>query len=771
MLTSSATALEVDYLTEAHRIGERLVGQLLKRDGRVSWQVRVYQTAAGRAVAVPAPPTIYQGRAGTGLFLAELGAATNDDSLLATASLVLRQAAEDCCDRSFVSGLYSGTMGVAMTLARLQVLAEDHSELIQSVLKSQGEADEVVDSFATDVISGRAGSILGALYVDSVLDCESAVLRAIEWGDELLTLGREGPFGMSWPSMRAGAVKDLCGYAHGAAGIGHALGELWARTGERRFQIAAERAISFEDSAFDNEQMAWPDHRHMPALTAAQGAPDQVSQVPGFRFSYMSAWCHGAPGIGMARVRLASLVGDGPFHDFARAALDRSMEAVSELGGNWSLCHGIGGNLTACLDIASALNDEVAERTIGPMIRPSIERFGGNAQTWPCGTLGRVDDPSLMVGTAGVGWAMLRLAGHDALPILCVPASIQAVDKGCRPSEDMIRHVLRSSFPRTARSLSHQAIEGMCVALKGERESDPTLVRRMLDHMTMRAPDWGQDTQEALAADRHSISSRLRPQDRIETMKRTGASDASGCFFRQESLRLFPEPRGAGWTAALPVGGSVVEYRCGLVEAAVLQALTRPMSLDELCLELSTRLDTGGDARSILVQLRKRVRVTLATMQKAGLVRSTEAGSQLASVIRKLREEVEVRERDRSEIDIVVEWLTYCAWHSYDLLLDKKRSGAYGVESDILHMVAGLANRLARVGLWRWFIDDLGTATSLKTSTSDRLQALDRIIEGLREILPQRDGIVSEGEVRWGVDGADDSSPDSVDPRQLAGLP
>ena len=75
MLTSSATALEVDYLTEAHRIGERLVGQLLKRDGRVSWQVRVYQTAAGRAVAVPAPPTIYQGRAGTGLLLAELGAA------------------------------------------------------------------------------------------------------------------------------------------------------------------------------------------------------------------------------------------------------------------------------------------------------------------------------------------------------------------------------------------------------------------------------------------------------------------------------------------------------------------------------------------------------------------------------------------------------------------------------------------------------------------------------------------------------------------------
>ena len=66
-----------------------------------------------------------------------------------------------------------------MALARLHVLSGDHSRLIQAVLDVEGVRDNDADPFATDVISGRAGSILGALYVDSVLGNESAVLQAI----------------------------------------------------------------------------------------------------------------------------------------------------------------------------------------------------------------------------------------------------------------------------------------------------------------------------------------------------------------------------------------------------------------------------------------------------------------------------------------------------------------------------------------------------------------------------------------------------------------
>ena len=759
----------MDYLDEALRIGVRLHGSMQERQGRVQWTIRAYQSGTGRTARVPAPLTIYQGLAGIGLFLAELGAATDDSAFLTTATRVLRQAGEDCRRRSFEPGLYGGTIGVAVALARLQVLTEDHSELIRSVLDVDGEADDAADSFATDVISGRAGSILGALYVDSVLGCEPAVLRAIKWGHQLLTLGREGPFGMSWPSMRAGTVRDLCGYGHGAAGIGHALGELWARTGERRFRVAAERAVSFEDSALDQERGAWPDHRHMPALTAAEGARDLVSRVPGFRFSYMNAWCHGAPGIGMARIRLSRLIGERAFQRSARVALDRSMETVGESGKDWSLCHGVGGNATACLDIAAALDDTVAEASIGPLIQPAIVRFGGDTQEWPCGTLGRVDDPSLMLGTAGVGLAMLRLAGLDALPILCVPASIKAVGTLDYRSEDSIRHVLRTSFPRTAKSVSDQGVVRLCEELRPEGEADPTLVRRVLDHLTARASEWDRAEREALAADRHAILARLRPQDRMETMKRAGASSDSDCYVRRDDLRLFPEPGGAVWTAAIPVAGTVVEYRCGLVESAVLQALARPMSLDELCSEMSTRLDTAGYAQSMPARLRTRVRRTLTKMRNARLVEASEPGSQLASVVRRLRERVEIDDSDRSEVDLVVEWLKYSVWHSYDLLIASKRAGDCGLEAQVLHMIAGVANRLARVGLWRWFAAELDAATSSSTSDSDRLHALDRIVEGLREIFQEPAGLVTVGETRWSAEAAGESTRDGAGVKSLAG--
>ena len=80
----------VDYLAEAHRIGVRLARSTHELQGRVSWEIQAYQNDAGRAVSVPAPPTIYQGLAGIGLFLAELGAATEDSALLALATRVLR---------------------------------------------------------------------------------------------------------------------------------------------------------------------------------------------------------------------------------------------------------------------------------------------------------------------------------------------------------------------------------------------------------------------------------------------------------------------------------------------------------------------------------------------------------------------------------------------------------------------------------------------------------------------------------------------------------
>ncbi len=71
--------------------------------------------------------------------------------------------------------------------------------------------------------------------------------------------------------------------SHGAAGFAYALAALAAASGRDAFAQAAAECIAFEDSSYDGAHKNWPDLRG--------SAPAWPCQ-----------WCHGAPGIGLARL-------------------------------------------------------------------------------------------------------------------------------------------------------------------------------------------------------------------------------------------------------------------------------------------------------------------------------------------------------------------------------------------------------------------------------------------------------------------------------------
>ncbi len=79
--------------------------------------------------------------------------------------------------------------------------------------------------------------------------------------------------------------------SHGAAGFAYALASLAAATGREEFAQAASECIAYENSSYDAERHNWPDLR-------AGGEP-----------SWPSQWCHGAPGIGLARIATTRLRG------------------------------------------------------------------------------------------------------------------------------------------------------------------------------------------------------------------------------------------------------------------------------------------------------------------------------------------------------------------------------------------------------------------------------------------------------------------------------
>jgi lantibiotic modifying enzyme len=138
----------------------------------------------------------------------------------------------------------------------------------------------------------------------------------------------------------------------------------------------------------------------------------------------MVAWCHGAPGIGLGRLGALAQLDDAK----VREEIDIALHTTFQQGfvGNHSLCHGALGNVELLLTAARLLNrpeDHKALEHATALIVGSIEAHG-YVSAVPLG----VETPGLMVGLAGIGYELLRLAEPDKVPsvlLLAPPCSHQ----------------------------------------------------------------------------------------------------------------------------------------------------------------------------------------------------------------------------------------------------------------------------------------------------------------------------------------------------------
>ena len=152
--------------------------------------------------------------------------------------------------------------------------------------------------------------------------------------------------GWSWKTIdipgQAG-LRNLTGFSHGTAGIGWALLELSSATGEARFRSAAEEAFRYERTHYSPEQENWPDFRD---FLRAPGGSGPV---------FGTAWCHGAPGIALSRLRAWGLTASPQSREEAEAAVrttTRAVQSPDAVRGGFSLCHGCAGNADVLLEAA-----------------------------------------------------------------------------------------------------------------------------------------------------------------------------------------------------------------------------------------------------------------------------------------------------------------------------------------------------------------------------------------------------------------------------------
>jgi hypothetical protein len=330
--------------------------------------------------------TLYSGAAGVALALAELSAlgfgdvSVGRDLMTAAVDTHLRQGQRD--------GLFHGDSGVAIAAARCAAIAGDaalgerSAELLDRLLDRRVEGIELT--------AGAAGQMLAHLMAADLVgdnrhveaarrEAERVIEESVVFGDRRWWAESDDP--------------PMLGYAHGAAGIAHALAEAGLRLDETDLLVAAAQAGRFlVDQAVELDDD--------PLVRV--GFPERVGGV-----HLASLWCHGTTGI----TRALMGVGDD---DATRAMARRG--AVSAVRGPLGTlgptqCHGIAGTLELALDAAVAFRDDrfVAEAASLARILEGFcisSKFG---RSCPGDRPGQTD-PSFMTGQAGVAWALARLA-------------------------------------------------------------------------------------------------------------------------------------------------------------------------------------------------------------------------------------------------------------------------------------------------------------------------------------------------------------------------
>jgi type 2 lantibiotic biosynthesis protein LanM len=399
----------------AVRIGQRIATLAIHAKHEVTW-LRLTNRSDGRWITAPLGMDLYDGISGVALFLAFLGDISGRTEITAladkAAATLLRQLETQKVSHTAI-GLFNGWGGPLFTLAHLGMLWR-RDDLLQTAAEIVDHAAPLVaEDRSLDVVGGAAGCILALAAAAPALRMQGVDDLARLCGAHLAREAISMDGGAAWPSG-VGGQKPLTGFSHGAAGMALALCRSTGFADDERRLSLARSAIDYERSLFSERERNWPDLRT--ETSGAALAPGEAPSAPAF-------WCHGAAGIGLARI--------GMLEHFADEQARRELEADIEIAcattlregfsSNHSLCHGSVGNLELLWLARRRLgmgldNTEIDARTDDVLAEIDDGR-------WCCGHPKEIESIGLMTGLAGIGYGLLRLAYPQRVPSVLLPTT------------------------------------------------------------------------------------------------------------------------------------------------------------------------------------------------------------------------------------------------------------------------------------------------------------------------------------------------------------
>ncbi|MCA9653960.1 MAG: type 2 lantipeptide synthetase LanM [Myxococcales bacterium] len=383
-------------------VGDRLIDLALRDDEAITWVGLCYDDTYWSLA--PLLEDLYAGSAGLACFFAFLGEVGGRAQHTEVAREVLRGLRRRLglvADQLRSVGAFNGWGGSIWTLTHCgRLWGED--ELIDEAAAIARRCASLVDADEDlDVIGGSAGLILTLGGLHRVRPDDEWIAIASRAGDHLLSRAREVNGGLGWFS-RIETMRPITGMSHGAAGIAWALAELFGLTGEERYRDAALGAIRYERSRLVPMLGNW--------LETDQSDEKALRHKGSSALSV--AWCYGAPGIALARLRCGQQIDDAGIREDLAVALRTTVE--QGFGRNHSLCHGDLGNLDVLAQVSRSTGDVALARTCDRILAMTLASI--DADGLRCGVPLGVESPSLMNGLAGIGYGLLRAAHPERVP-------------------------------------------------------------------------------------------------------------------------------------------------------------------------------------------------------------------------------------------------------------------------------------------------------------------------------------------------------------------
>lgn len=261
--------------------------------------------------------------------------------------------------------------------------AKDHAEILkQSVIYDQNN----------DIIYGNAGAIIVLVNLYHLTHDISYLEWANIAGNNLVKNQQEG----GWYNKDA---EMLSGFSHGISGIMFALAILNKENDKWEYCRAINDGIICEDTMYVEGYNNWLDNRK-----EAQMQADEESK-------FMAAWCHGAPGILLARSKMYNLLPEElETKSLVWQDINQALVATEKYGfsDNDCLCHGNLGNTEILLEYAKELKNGDMEKRYKEA-RTKIAQ-GILNDTYDCARsyLYGYKIPGFMTGISGMAYSLLR---------------------------------------------------------------------------------------------------------------------------------------------------------------------------------------------------------------------------------------------------------------------------------------------------------------------------------------------------------------------------